>query len=55
MKSRLTYILESQGKLRREQAGFRKLRSTQDQVLKMTQDIADGLNKTWQTNSVVPD
>ena len=45
MKSRLMFILESNGKLKPEQTGFRKLRSTQDQMLRMTQDIADGLNK----------
>ena len=45
MKNRMTYLLETNKTLRPEQAGFRRLRSTQDQVLKMTQEISDGLNK----------
>ena len=45
LKNRLNHILESNDILRSEQAGVRKLRLTQDQALKLTQEFADDLNK----------
>jgi ribonuclease HI len=42
VKERLTFFLESQQKLSPNQAGFRRVRSTEDQVMRITQDIVDG-------------
>jgi len=42
---RLQHHLQTTGTLVEEQAGFRANRSTEDQILKIQQDIADGLNK----------
>ena len=39
---RLMYIAESRHLLSDDQAGFRRLRSTEDQVLRITQSISDG-------------
>ena len=44
VKNRLTHFLETKNILCPEQAGFRRMRSTQDQVMKITQEVADGLN-----------
>ena len=44
VKNRLTHFLEKNNILCPEQAGFRRMRSTQDQVMKITQQVADGLN-----------
>ncbi|XP_012942044.1 uncharacterized protein LOC106012749 [Aplysia californica] len=42
VKARLMYFLESNTLLSNNQSGFRKLRSTEDQVLCLTQHISDG-------------
>ena len=43
IKNRLQFWLERSGKLSNYQAGFRPIRNTEDQVLRMCQSIADGL------------
>ena len=44
IKSRLVDWLERNGKLSGAQSGFRKLRSTEDQLLKAVQSFSDGFN-----------
>ena len=55
VQARLTYLLESRGLLNPDQAGFRKARSTEDQVLKVTQAVADGFQKLDRTVMVFVD
>ena len=43
--NRLTHIAESQGMWCQEQAGFRGLRSTEDQILRISQSIDDGFQR----------
>ena len=46
IKDRLVYGLESSGKLSPNQAGLRFLHSTEDQVLRISQQVSNGLNST---------
>lgn len=41
---RLRHWLESNNKLTEDQAGFRKMRSTEDQLLRLSQKISDGMH-----------
>ena len=43
--ARLQHMAEANGWWCREQAGFRKLRCTEDQVLRLTQSISDGFQR----------
>ena len=43
--TRLRHLAESQGWWCQEQAGFRRLRCTEDQVLRLTQSISDGFQR----------
>lgn len=45
VKNRLVYWLEQNRKFDKHQAGFRRGRSTEDQLLKMIQSIGDGFNR----------
>ena len=45
VKNRLMYWMEAKSKLSEDQAGFRRGRSTEDQLLKLLQSIGDGFNK----------
>jgi ribonuclease HI len=49
VKARLQFWLEANGKLSAYQAGFRSQRSTNDQVMRITQSIADGLQERQRT------
>ena len=44
VKNRLSYILKTRNLLNPAQAGFRALRSTEDQVLRISQAVSDGFN-----------
>ena len=55
VKERLTYILERDMKLNESQAGFRTLRSTEDQVIRMSQMVHDGLQERKRTLMVLID
>ena len=50
--NRLTWILESENLLVDEQAGFRKNRSTEDQIAYIAQEIEDGFQEKKQTTIV---
>ena len=43
--NRIYYLAETQGWLSNYQAGFRKQRNTEDQILRITQSISDGFQK----------
>ena len=43
--NRVTYMAESRGWWCDEQAGFRRLRSAEDQVLNISQSVLDGFQK----------
>jgi ribonuclease HI len=47
--NRLMFVLETQGKLCQEQAGFRATRSVEDQLLRLSQDICDGFQARERT------
>lgn len=46
LKERLSHWLETNRKLSPDQAGFRRLRTAEDQVLRITQIVADGFQHT---------
>ena len=50
--SRLPWFLESNNFLNEEQAGFRKGRSTEDQITYITQEIEDGFQEKKPTTVV---
>ena len=52
-KDRMVYILEKNNKLSPNQAGFRSLHSTEDQVLRMTQTVADGFHSSPMKRTVM--
>ena len=43
--NRLVYILESKGLITKNQAGFRAGRSTEDQLLRLSQMVSDGFQE----------
>ena len=43
--NRIYYLAETQGWLSQHQAGFRKQRNTEDQILRITQSISDGFQQ----------
>ena len=43
--NRLTYLAEKGGLWCADQAGFRRLRSTEDQILRITQTVSDGFQQ----------
>ena len=43
--NRLSYMAESRGWFSNDQAGFRGLRSTEDQVIRITQSVSDGFQR----------
>ena len=45
IKNRMTYYLESKGLLSNKQAGFRKARSTEEQIARTAQTLLDGLQE----------
>jgi ribonuclease HI len=51
--ARLYHMAESRGWLCNDQAGFRKLRSCEDQVIRLTQDISDGFQATPSKRTVL--
>jgi hypothetical protein len=51
--SRLQWMAESRGWWCTEQAGFRKFRSCEDQVLRLTQSISDGFQQTKPLRTVL--
>jgi ribonuclease HI len=53
VKNRLYHLAEERGMLCDEQAGFRRCRSTEDQVLRMSQDISDGFQRPKSERTVV--
>ncbi|KAI5752692.1 hypothetical protein M8J77_019486 [Diaphorina citri] len=53
--SRLNWFLESSHSLSSSQAGFRKHRSTNEQVIRLSQDIKDNFNKKETTIAVFVD
>ena len=52
---RLMYLLESRQLLNPNQGGFRRLRSTDDQILRVVQAIADGLQEKKRTVLILVD
>jgi hypothetical protein len=52
---RLRNHLENEGCIKEEQAGFRKHRSTMDQVMKFTQAVKDGFHRKMSTAAVFVD
>ena len=52
---RLVYLLENRRLLNPNQAGFRRRRSTEDQILRVTQAVADGLQGRKRTVMVLVD
>ena len=55
VQARLYHLLESRQLLNPAQAGFRKARSTEDQVLRVTQVVADGFQRRERTVMVLVD
>jgi len=55
VKERMTYELERDEKLNESQAGFRTLRSTEDQVIRMSQMVHDGFQERKRTLMVLID
>ncbi len=51
--NRLYYLVETRDWLCTEQAGFRKNRSCEDQILSLTQSISDGYQATMQEKTVM--
>jgi hypothetical protein len=52
---RLSNHLENEGRIKEEQAGFRKHRSTMEQVMKFTQAVKDGFHRKMSTAAVLVD
>ncbi|KAI5725988.1 hypothetical protein M8J77_022473 [Diaphorina citri] len=53
--SRLNWFLESKNLITQWQAGFRKYRSTNEQVIRLSQEIKDGINRKETTVAVFVD
>lgn len=53
--NRLYYLAETRGWLTSAQAGFRKQRSCEDQILRLTQGVSDGLQRGKRTLMVLID
>lgn len=53
--NRLYHLAETRGWLNTNQAGFRKMRCTEDQILRMTQHVSDGFQQRKRTVMVLLD
>ena len=53
MAGRMQYLAEERGWRGQEQAGFRRRRCTEDQVLRLSQDISDGFQRSPSQRTVL--